>query len=108
MTINWALSIISRMRWPAFSWKERSPWSAKKGGRGLALCAWSRWNERLDPARLMQDLKTRGKSAAYLPDTATIVEHVGREVSGGDVVCVFSNGGFGNIHAKLLERLRRV
>ena len=26
---------------------------------------------------------------------------------GGDVICVFTNGGFGNIHAKLLERLAR-
>jgi len=28
-------------------------------------------------------------------------------VQGGDVVCVFSNGGFGGIHGKLLERLAR-
>ena len=26
---------------------------------------------------------------------------------GGDIVVVFSNGGFGGIHAKLLERLGR-
>ena len=26
------------------------------------------------------------------------------DVEGGDVVCVFSNGGFGGIHGKLLER----
>jgi UDP-N-acetylmuramate: L-alanyl-gamma-D-glutamyl-meso-diaminopimelate ligase len=64
-------------------------------------------NERLDPARLMQDLQTRGKTAAYLPDADAIVEHVRKGVNGGDVVCVFSNGGFGNIHAKLLERLKR-
>jgi hypothetical protein len=30
-----------------------------------------------------------------------------RNIQGGDVVCVFSNGGFGNIHVKLLDRLRR-
>jgi len=63
--------------------------------------------ERLDPARLMQDLRGRGKSAAYLPDADAIVAHVKKEVSGGDVVCVFSNGGFGNIHLKLLDRLKR-
>ena len=63
-------------------------------------------SERLDPIRLMQDLKTRGKSAAYLPDASAIVEHLRNQVGGGDVVCVFSNGGFGNIHAKLLERLK--
>src|ERR1044071_10043502 len=61
--------------------------------------------ERLDPQRLMQDLQRGGKSAAYLPDADAIVEHLRKSASGGDVVCVFSNGGFGNIHAKLLDRL---
>jgi UDP-N-acetylmuramate: L-alanyl-gamma-D-glutamyl-meso-diaminopimelate ligase len=63
--------------------------------------------DRLDPARLMQDLQARGKSAAYLPDVDTIVDHVAHEAEGGDVVCVFSNGGFGGIHARLLDRLNR-
>ena len=63
--------------------------------------------ERLDPARLMQDLKALGKDAAYLPDVDAIVHHVGQGVQGGEVVVVFSNGGFGGIHGKLLERLGR-
>jgi UDP-N-acetylmuramate: L-alanyl-gamma-D-glutamyl-meso-diaminopimelate ligase len=62
-------------------------------------------SERLDPARLMQDLHAAGKSAAYLPDVEAIVNHVAKNVQGGDVVCVFSNGGFGGIQGKLLERL---
>ena len=61
--------------------------------------------ERLDPAQLMQDLKASGKISAYLPDADAIVAHLAKNVEGGDVVCVFSNGGFGGIHAKLLERL---
>jgi UDP-N-acetylmuramate: L-alanyl-gamma-D-glutamyl-meso-diaminopimelate ligase len=60
---------------------------------------------RLDPARLMRDLEALGKQAAYLPDVGSIVQHVCHEAGGGDVVCVFSNGGFGGIHGKLLERL---
>ena len=64
--------------------------------------------ERLDPERLMLDLQSRGKPAAYLPDADRIVEHLAGQARGGDVICVFSNGGFGNIHAKLLERLGRV
>jgi UDP-N-acetylmuramate: L-alanyl-gamma-D-glutamyl-meso-diaminopimelate ligase len=64
-------------------------------------------DERLDPARLMQDLKTAGKDAAYLPDADAIVAHIAKSVQGGEVVCVFSNGGFGGIHGKLLERLAR-
>src|SRR6266566_1908578 len=63
--------------------------------------------ERLDPARLLQDLKSAGKDAAYLPDVDAIVAHVAKGIQGGEVVCVFSNGGFGGIHGKLLDRLGR-
>jgi len=63
--------------------------------------------ERLNPEQLMQDLKTGGKNAAYLPDVDAIVGHVAHNAQGGDIVVVFSNGGFGGIHGKLLERLGR-
>ncbi len=63
--------------------------------------------KRLDPARLMQELKAAGKDADYLPEVESIVNHVAKGVQGGDVVCVFSNGGFGGIHQKLLDRLGR-
>jgi UDP-N-acetylmuramate: L-alanyl-gamma-D-glutamyl-meso-diaminopimelate ligase len=33
------------------------------------------------------------------------VEHVGAGAKTGDVVVVFSNGGFGGIHEKLLAKL---
>jgi UDP-N-acetylmuramate: L-alanyl-gamma-D-glutamyl-meso-diaminopimelate ligase len=36
-----------------------------------------------------------------------IVEHIATNARGGDVVCVFSNGGFGGLHEKLLARLGR-
>jgi len=63
--------------------------------------------DRLDPVKLMEDLKRLGKTAAYLPDVDTIVNHVTRRAQGGEVVVVFSNGGFGGIHARLLEGLGR-
>src|SRR4029077_18748101 len=63
--------------------------------------------ERLNPEKLILDLKTAGKFAAYLPDVYAIVAHVAKGAQGGEVVCVFSNGGFGGIHGKLLERLGR-
>jgi UDP-N-acetylmuramate: L-alanyl-gamma-D-glutamyl-meso-diaminopimelate ligase len=63
--------------------------------------------QRLDPTRLMNDLKGTGKSAAYLPDVDAIVAHIAATTQGSEVVCVFSNGGFGGIHTKLLERLGR-
>ena len=46
----------------------------------------------------MQDLKASGKDAAYLPDVDAIVSHVAKNAQGGDIVVVFSNGGFGGIH----------
>ena len=64
-------------------------------------------DERLNPEKLMRDLKTSGKNAAYLADVDSIVTHVSKNIQGGDIVCVFSNGGFGGIHGKLLERLGR-
>lgn len=63
--------------------------------------------ERLNPEKLMLDLKTAGKNAAYLADADAIVAHAGLHVQPGDVVIVFSNGGFGGIHGKLLERFGR-
>src|SRR5271170_5933334 len=62
-------------------------------------------DERLNPEKLMQDLNEAKKNAAYLPDADSIVTHVSKSVQGGDVICVFSNGGFGGIHGKLLQRL---
>jgi UDP-N-acetylmuramate: L-alanyl-gamma-D-glutamyl-meso-diaminopimelate ligase len=63
--------------------------------------------ERLNPAQLLTDLKGLGKESAFFPDVDTIVEHLGQRAKGGDVICVFSNGGFGGIHDKLLQRLTR-
>ena len=56
---------------------------------------------------LMNELKASGKNAACLPDVDTIVAHTTSSVQPGDIVWVFSNGGFGGIHGKLLERLGR-
>ena len=63
-------------------------------------------DQRLDPARLMSDIKASGKPAEYLPTVDAIVDHVKKQAAGGDVVCVFSNGGFGGIHGKLLSALQ--
>jgi UDP-N-acetylmuramate: L-alanyl-gamma-D-glutamyl-meso-diaminopimelate ligase len=63
--------------------------------------------QRLNPERLIEDLKSTGKTAAYLPDADSIVAHLAKQAEGGEVIVVFSNGGFGGIHAKLLDRLGR-
>jgi UDP-N-acetylmuramate: L-alanyl-gamma-D-glutamyl-meso-diaminopimelate ligase len=62
---------------------------------------------RLNPEKLMSDLKSAGKAAAYLPDVNAIVAHLAKNAQGGDVICVFSNGGFDGIHGKLLAGLGR-
>ncbi|HVK59210.1 MAG TPA: UDP-N-acetylmuramate:L-alanyl-gamma-D-glutamyl-meso-diaminopimelate ligase [Candidatus Kapabacteria bacterium] len=60
--------------------------------------------DRLNPERLIESLKSSGKPAFYLPTADDIVNELGSHVRPGEVVCVFSNGGFGGIHDKLLQR----
>ncbi len=62
--------------------------------------------ERLDPGKLVEDIKANGSQAWYLGEVDEIVEHVGVLAKKGDVVAVLSNGGFGGIHTKLLDRLQ--
>jgi UDP-N-acetylmuramate: L-alanyl-gamma-D-glutamyl-meso-diaminopimelate ligase len=62
--------------------------------------------ERLDPEQLLRDLNAQGTAGAYLPGVPSIVQHIAASAQRGDVVCVFSNGGFGGIHEKLLDALR--
>jgi len=61
--------------------------------------------ERLNPQQLLKDIQSDGRAAVYLTDADAIVAHLKKEAAGGDVVCVFSNGGFGGIHEKLLAAL---
>ena len=61
--------------------------------------------ERLNPERVVEDLRHGGKEAFYEADVAAIVERVSGLTQTGDVIVVFSNGGFDNIHARLLEAL---
>jgi len=61
--------------------------------------------EALDLDRLVLDLAARGKQAARLESVEEIVAELARSVEAGDVVALLSNGAFGGIHGKLLERL---
>ena len=63
--------------------------------------------EALDLARLASDLNARGKSAQALPSVPAILDYLAMNVIPGSVVALLSNGAFGGIHAKLLERLSR-
>ena len=61
--------------------------------------------ERLNPAQLMADIRAAGVEADYLPTADEIVAHVVPQAQPGDILCVLSNGGFDNIHHKLIDAL---
>ena len=63
--------------------------------------------ERLDSAKLMEDIRSAGAEADYIPTADEIVSHVTGLAAEGDILCVLSNGGFGNIHQKLLDVLAK-
>jgi UDP-N-acetylmuramate: L-alanyl-gamma-D-glutamyl-meso-diaminopimelate ligase len=58
--------------------------------------------ERLHPEKVVADIKAAGVTAFYEPDADAIVAKLNPLLQKGDVVVVFSNGGFGGIHQKLL------
>ena len=62
--------------------------------------------DRLNPEAVMSSIKAAGRPAFYEQNADAIVEKITPMLQSGDVVAVFSNGGFENIHEKLLARLR--
>jgi UDP-N-acetylmuramate: L-alanyl-gamma-D-glutamyl-meso-diaminopimelate ligase len=60
----------------------------------------------LDEKQLVEDIRKRGKPVKGDLEVDQIVSEVMGHVKNGDVLLVMSNGGFGNIHQKLLERLK--
>jgi UDP-N-acetylmuramate: L-alanyl-gamma-D-glutamyl-meso-diaminopimelate ligase len=58
--------------------------------------------ERLHPEQVVADIAKAGIPAYYEPDADAIVGKLKPLLKSGDVVIVFSNGGFGGIHQKLL------
>jgi UDP-N-acetylmuramate: L-alanyl-gamma-D-glutamyl-meso-diaminopimelate ligase len=61
--------------------------------------------QRLSAESVVADLKKTGVEADYIPQTDDIVRTVARHARSGDLVIVMSNGGFDNIHQKLLDAL---
>jgi UDP-N-acetylmuramate: L-alanyl-gamma-D-glutamyl-meso-diaminopimelate ligase len=60
---------------------------------------------RFSSEQLVGDLKARGIDAHYFDDTAGIVTYVVEQAQPDDLVLVMSNGGFDNVHTRLLEAL---
>jgi UDP-N-acetylmuramate: L-alanyl-gamma-D-glutamyl-meso-diaminopimelate ligase len=62
-------------------------------------------DQRLSAEQVIADLQRQGVDARYLPSTDAIVQAVAKDAARGDIIVVMSNGGFDNIHQKLLAGL---
>jgi len=65
-------------------------------------------DDRFSSSRLAADLRARGQSARAFEDTDGIIAHVRSIARPGDMVAVLSNGGFDNIHERLLTALEKL
>ncbi|HMK66602.1 MAG TPA: UDP-N-acetylmuramate:L-alanyl-gamma-D-glutamyl-meso-diaminopimelate ligase, partial [Thermodesulfobacteriota bacterium] len=63
--------------------------------------------ERFSSARLVDDLNRAGQKAYFSPDTETVLTFLSGQLLSGDVVLIMSNGGFDNIHERLLAILSK-
>ena len=61
----------------------------------------------LSPDRVVDGIRGRGKEAFTFGSTDEIVGFLSGELRSGDQVVIMSNGGFDNIHNKLLDTLRK-
>jgi UDP-N-acetylmuramate: L-alanyl-gamma-D-glutamyl-meso-diaminopimelate ligase len=58
--------------------------------------------EALEPARLATELTAKGRPIFAEHDVPAIVSRIRETTRSGDVIAVFSSGGFGGIYEKLL------
>jgi UDP-N-acetylmuramate: L-alanyl-gamma-D-glutamyl-meso-diaminopimelate ligase len=61
--------------------------------------------DRLDPQRVVDSIKEGGVPAFYEPSVDDILHRVKPLAKPGDIIVVFSNGGFDGIHRRLLTEL---
>jgi UDP-N-acetylmuramate: L-alanyl-gamma-D-glutamyl-meso-diaminopimelate ligase len=61
--------------------------------------------EQFSSRQLAAALVGQGIAADYFSDTGQIVAFLTEQARSGDVIAIFSNGGFDNIHQQLLEQL---
>ena len=62
-------------------------------------------DNRLIPEQVVGDIQARGKPAYYEKGVPEIIERLRQLARSGDVVAVFSNGGFDNIPPRATEKL---
>ncbi len=61
--------------------------------------------QRFSSEKLVADLQKLGKNARYFPNTETIIDFLLKTAKSPDTILIMSNGGFDNIHKRLLKRL---
>jgi UDP-N-acetylmuramate: L-alanyl-gamma-D-glutamyl-meso-diaminopimelate ligase len=61
--------------------------------------------ERFSSQKLVADLKQQGKDAHFFKDTESIIDFLVTKARPGDLILIMSNGGFDNIHERLLQSL---
>lgn len=82
--------------------KSQLPWALEPADRVFCHTAGLDW----DAAEALAPLGVgMGQRAQTAPDIATLVEQITQAARPGDHVVCMSNGGFGGIHARLLETL---
>lgn len=64
-------------------------------------------NERLDPEKLVADIRAANRAAHYGGAADELLAALLPNLQQGDVVAIFSNGGFGGLHEKLLAALQK-
>lgn len=62
--------------------------------------------DRLNPEKVSADINAAGVPSYYEADASTIVQKLCPQVKSGDVIAVFTNGGFDGIHEKLIQALK--
>ena len=61
--------------------------------------------DRISSEKLVDDLRKRDKDAHFFADTESIIDFLAKAARPGDLILIMSNGGFDNIHERLLESL---
>ncbi|MFT4242154.1 MAG: UDP-N-acetylmuramate:L-alanyl-gamma-D-glutamyl-meso-diaminopimelate ligase [Acidovorax sp.] len=80
--------------------KAQLPWALEPADLAFCHTAGLDWNA----AEALAPLADRAQTA---PDIATLVAQVTQAARPGDCVVCMSNGGFGGVHAKLLQQLQK-
>jgi UDP-N-acetylmuramate: L-alanyl-gamma-D-glutamyl-meso-diaminopimelate ligase len=61
--------------------------------------------EQFSSELLVNDLKMQGKDAHFFADTDALIDFLVIHAAPADLILIMSNGGFDNIHQRLLDRL---